>query len=219
MTAARLPQIVRTLAEVAILDRAARRHALPLADGHMVWRSWGEGEPVLLLHGGSGSWTHWVRTIVPLVETGRQVWIPDLPGFGESAAVVPGGGDADRLPEPMRAALGVLLGDAPVDVVGFSFGTMVGALLAEGWPGRVRRLVLTGAPALGVRNPAAIELRPADTPELLIRMEEVSGWSARQLRDMMGDRRAKFRFEQVRNSPVGEIISEIYALADAKKTL
>jgi pimeloyl-ACP methyl ester carboxylesterase len=160
MPAARLPQVVRTLAEVAILDRAARRHALPLADGHMVWRSWGEGEPVLLLHGGSGSWTHWVRTIVPLVEAGRQVWIPDLPGFGESAAVVPGGGDADRLPEPMQAALGVLLGDAPVDVVGFSFGTMVGALLAEGWPGRVRRLVLTGAPALGVRNPAAIELRP-----------------------------------------------------------
>ena len=57
------------------------------------------------------------------------------------------------------------------------------------------------------------------TPELLIRMEEVSGWSARQLRDMMGDRRAKFRFEQVRNSPVGEMISEIYALADAKKAL
>jgi len=57
------------------------------------------------------------------------------------------------------------------------------------------------------------------TPELLIRMEEVSGWSARQLRDMMGDRRAKFRFEQVRNSPVGEMLSEIYAVADAKKML
>lgn len=57
------------------------------------------------------------------------------------------------------------------------------------------------------------------TPELLIRMEEVSGWSARELRDMMGDRRTKFRFEQVRNSPVGEMISEIYAIADAKKSL
>ncbi len=57
------------------------------------------------------------------------------------------------------------------------------------------------------------------TPELLIRMEEVSGWSARELRDLMGDRRAKFRFEQVRNSPVGELISEIYAIADAKKAL
>ncbi len=55
------------------------------------------------------------------------------------------------------------------------------------------------------------------TPELLIRMEELSGWSARELRDMMGDRRVKFRFGQVRNSPVGEIISEIYAMADAKK--
>ncbi len=57
------------------------------------------------------------------------------------------------------------------------------------------------------------------TPELLIRMEEVSTWSARQLRDLMGDRRMKFRFEQVRNSPVGEMISEIYATADAKKAL
>ena len=57
------------------------------------------------------------------------------------------------------------------------------------------------------------------TPELLIRMEEVSGWSGRELRDLMGDRRAKFRFEQVRNSAVGELISEIYATADAKKSL
>ncbi len=55
------------------------------------------------------------------------------------------------------------------------------------------------------------------TSELLIRMEEVSGWSARELRDLMGDRRAKFRFEHFRNSPVGELISEIYATADAKK--
>ena len=55
------------------------------------------------------------------------------------------------------------------------------------------------------------------TSELLIRMEEVCGWSARELRDLMGDRRVKFRFEQVRNSPVGELISEIYATADAKK--
>jgi 2-hydroxy-6-oxonona-2,4-dienedioate hydrolase len=160
MSPIRLPDAVVSMADVDCLARAARRHALPLADGHMVWRCWGEGEPVLLLHGGSGSWTHWVRTIGPLVAGGRQVWVPDLPGFGESAAVVPGGGDADRLPEPMHAALTTLLGEVPVDVVGFSFGTMVGAFLAERWPWRVRRLVLTGAPALGVRGPTAIELRP-----------------------------------------------------------
>lgn len=56
------------------------------------------------------------------------------------------------------------------------------------------------------------------TPELLIRMEEVSGWSGRKLRDLMGDRRQKFRFEQVRSSAFGELISEIYAMAGSKKS-
>lgn len=56
------------------------------------------------------------------------------------------------------------------------------------------------------------------TPELLIRAEEVSGWSGRQLRDLMGDRRRKFRFEQVRDPALGEILSEIYEAATAKKT-
>lgn len=56
------------------------------------------------------------------------------------------------------------------------------------------------------------------TPELLIRAEEVSGWSGRQLRDLMGDRRRKFRFDQVRDPALGEILSEIYEAATLKKT-
>lgn len=56
------------------------------------------------------------------------------------------------------------------------------------------------------------------TPELLIRAEEVSGWSGRALRDMMGDRRRKFRFEQVRDPAFGEVIAEIYEAAAAKKS-
>ena len=56
------------------------------------------------------------------------------------------------------------------------------------------------------------------TPELLIRAEEVSGWSGRVLRDVMGDRRRKFRFDQVRDPAFGEIIAEIYEAAAAKKS-
>ena len=56
------------------------------------------------------------------------------------------------------------------------------------------------------------------TPELLIRAEEVSGWSGRALRDLMGDRRRKFRFEEVRDPAFGEIIAEIYEAASAKKS-
>ena len=55
------------------------------------------------------------------------------------------------------------------------------------------------------------------TPALLIRMEEISGWSARNCRDMMGDRRLKFRFDEVRKIDVDETIAEIYASAASKK--
>jgi hypothetical protein len=56
------------------------------------------------------------------------------------------------------------------------------------------------------------------TPEILIRAEEVSGLSGRMLRDLMGDRRHKFRFEQVRDPAFGDLIAEIYEAAAAKKS-
>jgi 2-hydroxy-6-oxonona-2,4-dienedioate hydrolase len=153
-----LPDTVRTVADLARTGQAARRLEVPCGDGMMVWRRWGEGEPVVLLHGGSGSWNHWVRNIAALVGAGRQVWIPDLPGFGESARP-PGGGDAVAVPAPLEASLRVLLGDAAVDLVGFSFGGMVGGLLAAQNPDRVRRLVLVGAPALGIAPARRLVLR------------------------------------------------------------
>lgn len=55
------------------------------------------------------------------------------------------------------------------------------------------------------------------TPALLIRMEEVSSLSARELRDLMGDRRRKFRFAEVRDNDIDAMIAEIYASAAAKK--
>ncbi|CAN5639492.1 alpha/beta fold hydrolase [soil metagenome] len=115
----------------------------------MVWHIWGEGQPIVLLHGGSGSWTHWARNIDALAASGRQVLVPDLPGFGESA-LPPGGMDASALPEPVEAGLQALLGDAPCELVGFSFGGMVAGFLALRYPQRVKRLVEVGAPGMGL---------------------------------------------------------------------
>lgn len=154
-----LPSVVHTLADVDAIDSAARRRELPCGAGTMVWRCWGSGGPVVLLHGGSGSWNHWVRNIAALVAAGRSVWVPDLPGFGESARP-PSGGDADALPGPMEAALQSLVGDAAVDLVGFSFGAMVATFMAAQRPQRVRRLVLSGAPALGINPEWKLVLRP-----------------------------------------------------------
>lgn len=154
-----LPERVRGLDDVRAIGRAAARHEIACGDGAMVWRCWGGGAPVVLLHGGSGSWNHWVRNLAALVRAGRQVWVPDLPGFGESARP-PSGGDADALPAPMEDALQQLLGDAPVDLVGFSFGSMVAAFIAAQRPQRVRRLVISGAPALGINPEWKLVLKP-----------------------------------------------------------
>ena len=51
---------------VARLASQARVVRTPCGDGNMVWRVWGRGEPLVLFHGGSGSWTHWIRNIPEL---------------------------------------------------------------------------------------------------------------------------------------------------------
>ena len=151
------PATLPVPAAVATLARQARRVGTPCGDGEIVWHVWGEtgggagagAPPLVLLHGGSGSWTHWVRNIAALVDGGRTVWVPDLPGFGDSAAP-PGGGDADALVAPLAAGLRQLFGARPCDLVGFSFGGLTAGLLLAAHPGLARQLVLVGAPAMGV---------------------------------------------------------------------
>ena len=135
--------------EAQRLLQTATRLETPCGDGSIVWHVWGQGEPLVLLHGGSGSWMHWLRNIEPLVTAGRRLYIPDLPGFGDSASP-PGGHDGDAIVAPLAKGMLQLLGGAPCDLVGFSFGGMVAGLLAAQMPMRVRRLVIAGAPGLGI---------------------------------------------------------------------
>lgn len=144
---------------IARLQSQADRITTPCGAGHMVWHGWGSGPPLVLLHGGSGSWTHWLRNVEPLVAAGRRVLVPDLPGFGDSA-VPPAGTDADALPGPLEEGLRYILGSAPLDVAGFSFGGLTAGLLAAQFPHRIARLVVIGAPGLGLWNKRPLDLRP-----------------------------------------------------------
>ncbi|PZP91783.1 MAG: alpha/beta hydrolase [Variovorax paradoxus] len=145
------------------LEAAAQALQTPCGDGHIQWHRWGPADagpsgPVVLLHGGSGSWTHWVRNIDALVAGGRQVLVPDLPGFGDSARP-PGGGDADDVAPAVEQGLAELLGTQRCDLVGFSFGGLTAGLLAAAHPERTARLVVVGAPAMGVSDAGRIVLR------------------------------------------------------------
>ena len=71
-------------AEVAELNARYRRIETPCGEGTMVWRLWGEGDPLVLAHGAQGAWDHWVRNI-PELSRHRMLLVPDMPGHGESA--------------------------------------------------------------------------------------------------------------------------------------
>lgn len=141
------------------LAAAAGRRETPCGAGRMVWHAWNEGAgpPVLLLHGGNGSWRHWVRNI-PHLAARRHVLAADLPGLGESD--LPEGVDT---PEAVaRIVVDGLRRFHPdtgsVDLVGFSFGAIVGGLMAAELGGALRTLTILGAGALGVpRTPTPLE--------------------------------------------------------------
>ncbi|TFY98835.1 alpha/beta fold hydrolase [Ramlibacter rhizophilus] len=116
----------------------------------MVWHVWGSGRPVVLLHGGSGSWTHWLRNVEALARAGWRVCVPDLPGFGDSLAP-PEARDAADLVAPLAQGVREVAGEA-CPWVGFSFGGLTAVLTVAAHPQLATRLVLVGVPGLGLRN-------------------------------------------------------------------
>jgi len=146
--------------------RSTRRHTRAGA-GSMVWRAWGEGRPLLLLHGASGSWTHWIRNILPLAEH-FQVLAPDMPGFGDSDTL-PEPHTAERLADGVAAGLDEILPTpADLDVAGFSFGGIIGGLVAARLGLRVRTLVLLGTAGLDLPFPPLpplLRIEPDASPE------------------------------------------------------
>jgi pimeloyl-ACP methyl ester carboxylesterase len=100
------------------------------------------GQPIVFVHGLSGSWQNWLEQL-PAFAAERRVVTLDLPGFGASPMPA----------QPISIAgyarlLDVLLSELGIDaaaVVGNSMGGFVGAELAISFPQRVERLVLVSA--------------------------------------------------------------------------
>lgn len=134
------------------LQREAEVSRTPCGQGDLVWRKWGSGAPVVLCHGGSGSWTHWIRTI-PTLRHHYEVWVPDLPGLGDSTMPPPPFTPASSA-EVLAAGLRMLISEErPVHLVGFSFGAHVATLAAANLGSRLADLTIIGSAALGLPFP------------------------------------------------------------------
>lgn len=142
---------------VAEFEACARRVETPCGDGTMVWRIWGQGEPLVVGHGAQGAWSHWIRNIEAL-SAHRMVIAVDLPGQGDSAA--PATRDHAGISAALAAGLSEILGPGgKADLAGFSFSGIAFAWFAHYHPELVRRLVLIGCGGLDTPH-GHIDLQP-----------------------------------------------------------
>src|SRR5215472_18223208 len=127
----------RTVSFVEGVAAEAHRIETPCGDGSMVWRVWGSGPPLVLLHGGYGSWMHWIRNVLVLARR-FTVIAPDLPGLGESATP-PEPHTAEGLAGIIVDGLDIVFGrQTDLHIAGFSFGGVLGGHVAAQLGDRVR---------------------------------------------------------------------------------
>jgi len=150
---------------IAALEADAERMEISHSHGKTVWRAWGQGPALVLVHGGSGSWRHWARNIATLAGHCR-VYAPDAPGFGES----------DELPDASIEQYGTILAQ-DIDAIGlpphyvlagFSLGAWIAAHMLAPHHDRVSRLVTVGMGGLGRMTSVTSRLhswRQLATPE------------------------------------------------------
>ena len=149
----------------------------------------GSGEPVILLPGWPEmSWIAWRKVIPLLVKAGRQVYVLEPRGYGDSDKPQ-GGYDLDTAARDLHGFITAagLARPGGVDIVAHDVGTWIAHAHAALYPADVRRLVLTESNVPGVSPPApagvpseALNLkswqfafnRLEDLPEILVQGRE-----------------------------------------------
>lgn len=141
-----VPATAHAQGATTAMEATATAPAAPSRSGHAeanglryYYEIHGEGEPLLLLHGGLGS-IDMFGPVLPALAAGRQVIAVDLHGHGRTAL-----GDREIDLVDIGDDLAVVLGELgfrEVDVLGYSFGAGAAFRLAVQHPERVRRLAL-----------------------------------------------------------------------------
>lgn len=125
----------------------------------------GSGEPVLLLPGWPESWIAWRKIVPLLVNAGRQVYVLDPRGIGDSDKPQ-GGYDLDTAARDLHEFLATTGLNRPggVDIAAHDIGSWIALAHAAAYPGDVKRLVVTEVAVPGVTpTPAGV---PSDAVNL-----------------------------------------------------
>ena len=136
------------------IEKNSKKIFIKSKDSKICWRIWGKGNPIIFLHGGYGSWAHWVKQVLPFSKNHR-VLVPDMPGFGESDDL-----SLPHSPEKISSNLADTLEDListedkPI-ICGFSFGGLISGHLSYELIQRKfgpKKLILVGPGGLGAKR-------------------------------------------------------------------
>lgn len=171
----------------------------------------GQGEPLVLLHGFTGSGQSWEQHR-PYFERSYSVITLDLPGHGSTESPA----------DPARYAIDATARDLialfdwlllrRVHLLGYSMGGRVALYLAAHYPNRLKSLILVGA-SPGIADPAERAARAAHDRQLAGRIEQsgieafIDYWENLPLfasqRDLPAAERIRLREARLRNNPLG----------------
>jgi len=125
------------------MDYASTSRSAALQGGDMHYHDAGSGSPLLLLHGSGPGVSGWANfgANVEFFARFHRVIVPDLPGYGKTSAAL-----GASPPETVGVVLQLMeaLGIERADIIGNSFGGMIGSQIAANVPQRVRRFVTIG---------------------------------------------------------------------------
>ncbi len=121
------------------VDWERHRGEVQVDGRRLTYVDYGDGPPLLMVHGMAGSWETWLANIPSLGERHRVIAV-DLPGFGGSDPLATED-SFDGYVGSLRALMDELAIPS-VAVVGHSFGGLVALALATHAPDRLRCVVL-----------------------------------------------------------------------------
>jgi 2-hydroxy-6-oxonona-2,4-dienedioate hydrolase len=141
--------------EIEEFEKGSKKLFISTDDTTVCWRIWGKGQPIIFLHGGYGSWRHWIKQVIYLSKD-YQILVPDMPGFGESSDL-----KSDHTPENISLNLyqtfrKLNITDLDnINLVGFSFGGLISGHLSYQFLKKgieLKNLILVGPGGTGSRR-------------------------------------------------------------------
>ena len=156
----------------------------------MYFEERGDGEPLLLLHGGTGIGADWRHVFTGGDPSGFRIIVPDLRGHGRSS----NRGGPFRFGDAASDMLALLdyLGIPTIKVIGVSAGAKTLLHMATVQPDRVNAMILVSA------TPRFPPEARAAMAQLTVDAFTDAQWASLRTRHVHGDDQIRMLFEQMR---------------------